>query len=206
MSSLNYISIEGLEGAGKSTATKTIEEFFSNRDVFHAREPGGTLFAEDLRKIVKDEEGVYSEDIDTTTEALLFFAARNQSLKNIVIPEIVNGKLVVSDRCFLTSLAYQGAQGANKELLKSLVEHSLSVKPDIIIYMDIDPKIGFERVDSRGERDRIEKKDLSFFESAREEYLKYAESNENVITIDASKDIESVKKEIKEKLSIYIND
>jgi dTMP kinase len=195
--SIKYIAIEGGEGAGKSTAIETIKKFFSEMEIFNTREPGGTKMAEDLRKIVKDEEGEYSdENVDLTTEILLFFASRNQSLNNEIKPQLDNNKLVISDRCFLSSVAYQGAGGANKELLASLSEHALSIKPDLIIYMDIDPVIGFTRVDSRGERDRIEQKNIEYFKDVRKEYLRYAENHSNVITIDASQSLENVQKQI----------
>jgi dTMP kinase len=194
---IQYIAIEGGEGAGKSTATKTIKKFFSGMEVFDTREPGGTDMAEDLRTMVKDPKGKYSgENVDLTTEILLFFAARNQSLNNKIKPQLDKNKLVISDRCFLSSIAYQGAGGANKELLASLSEHSLSIKPDLIIYMDIDPVIGFTRVDSRGERDRIEKKDIDYFKDVRKEYLDYASKHSNVVTIDASRSLENVQEQI----------
>lgn len=209
-----YIAIEGLEGAGKSTAMKAIIDFYKkdnvkNIDEFEemaltkVREPGGTVLAEILRGLVKGENPMQdpNEKIDAYTEGLLFFAARNQLLSNVVAPALENGKIVISDRCYLSSVAYQRER---PELIKMLSEQ-LEHKPELIIYMDIDPRIGMERARGRGALDRIEQRDISFFDEAREVYQTEAKNNKNIVTVDASQSIEDVYKAVTKVLTEYEN-
>lgn len=180
-----YIAIEGLDGAGKSTAAKAIVDFFKNEDIVNVREPGGTILAEKMRGLVKDEyEG---EEVHVDTEAYLFYGARNQLLTQVVIPSLESGKLVLSDRCNLSSEAYQG----ESELVPFLSKR-IAVKPELIIYLDISPKIGLERVRSREELDRIEKKGLGFYDEVRARYVAFAEEREEIEFVDAHGTIEEV--------------
>lgn len=200
-----YIAIEGLDGAGKSTASRAIRDFVRERFVKNdnkddmnkhfdeheaitfVREPGGTPLGEILRSIVKSEhEG---ETIDIRTETLLFFASRNQLLTNVVVPALEAGKIVISDRCYLSSVAYQ-----NNPLVEYLCENELVARPDLIIYMDITPEIGLERAKSREELDRIEQKGLDFFYKTRANYQAYADTHDYVVTVDAHESIEDVYK------------
>lgn len=181
---MNYIAIEGLDGAGKSTAMKAVRDFFSGREFEDVWEPGGTPLAELIRDLLKMDLG--EEKIDEVTEGYLFFAARNQLLINKVIPALEKGKLVLSDRCYLSSIAYQ-----DNDTVKRLSQE-LQVKPDFIIYLDIDPKVGLERAKGREELDRIEKKGLGFYNKSRANYVAYAEKHDYVEMVDAHGTIEEV--------------
>lgn len=179
-----YIAIEGLDGAGKSTAAKAIYDFFKDKEIKNVREPGGTPLAEQMRNLVKtDTEG---EEIDVETETFLFFGARNQLLTQVVKPFLDQGNIVVSDRCFLSSVAYQATE------LVELLSDRLKIKPELIIYVDITPEIGLERAKSREELDRIEKKGTEFFHQARANYLEMVEANDNIKMVDGHPSIEEV--------------
>lgn len=197
---INYISIIGSEGAGKSTAIETIVAFAKNKNITTnvVREPGGTPVAEKLRDIIKSND--YDEHIDTFTELLLFYASRNQSLNNQVKVSIDKDELAIGDRCYLCTRAYQGSTSEYNDLLDHLENHI--IKPDLVLYLDLDPVIGLQRVDARGERDRIEKKDLEYFQGVRREYQKLASTHKNIITIDASQSIEDVSKNITDILTL----
>jgi len=200
-----YVSIEGLDGAGKTTAIRAITDILlqQNLDVVciedlvsMVREPGGTPLAEALRDLVKKDHEY--ETVDAKTESLIFFAARNQLLTNVVIPEIKKNKIVISDRCYLSSIAYQTKE---KELVRYL-SNSLAIKPDLIIYLDIDPIVGLQRSRSRGEIDRIEKNHISFFEEARKIYLEEAANNDFIITVNAEQSIEQVYNDVQ---AVFLN-
>ncbi|GAL11665.1 thymidylate kinase [Vibrio astriarenae] len=208
MSQAKFIVIEGLEGAGKSTAINRVLAALSAygiQDIEQTREPGGTKLAEALRTLVKqDHEG---EELIDTTELLMMYAARVQLVENKIKPALARGAWVVGDRHDMSSQAYQGGgRGINAQTMASLRDISLGeFRPDLTIYMDIDPKIGLERARGRGELDRIEKMDISFFERTRERYLELAEGDKSVIVIDAAQTIEQVGADIESALQIWLS-
>lgn len=183
---MTYIAIEGLDGAGKSTAKKAFLDFYKDRDIEHVREPGGTVLAEKLRSLVKEEhEG---EEFLKDTETCMFFGARFQLLGNVVIPALKAGKTVISDRCYLSTVAYQGS-----ELVDTMVDF-LPVKPDLILYLDVEPLVGLERARSREELDRIEKQGVELFDKAREVYKEQVKKHDNIIMVDGNGTIEETYK------------
>jgi len=200
---MKYISCIGLEGAGKSTVIAVITKFLNDKgiDVIRVREPGGTPIAETLRDIVKSKD--HDEELDAISEALLIYAGRNQLINNRVVPALNAGKVVLTDRCYACGDAYQGSGGgASVRLLNILKEEAVAVKPDLHIYLDVPPAVGLARVDERGERDRFEENDLSFFEKAREGYLKFCNEN-NAIVVDATQSQEDVSNDVLRELSKY---
>ncbi|AQW59072.1 MULTISPECIES: dTMP kinase [Vibrio] len=207
MMKANFIVVEGLEGAGKSTAIKTVLDTLKAagiKDIVNTREPGGTPLAEKMRALVKEEhEG---EDLKDMTELLLLYAARVQLVENVIKPALANDQWVVGDRHDLSSQAYQGGgRQIDASLMKNLRDTTLGeFKPAFTLYMDIDPRVGLERARGRGELDRIEKMDISFFERTRERYLALANADDSIVVINAEQSIEEVAQDIKAALNEWL--
>ncbi|EGR0478940.1 dTMP kinase [Vibrio cholerae] len=203
-----FIVIEGLEGAGKSTAIQVVVETLQQNGIDHitrTREPGGTLLAEKLRALVKEEHP--GEELQDITELLLVYAARVQLVENVIKPALARGEWVVGDRHDMSSQAYQGGgRQIAPSTMQGLKQTALGdFKPDLTLYLDIDPKLGLERARGRGELDRIEKMDISFFERARERYLELANSDDSVVMIDAAQSIEQVTAHIRRALQDWLS-
>ncbi|EGR2286200.1 dTMP kinase [Vibrio parahaemolyticus] len=208
MMKANFIVVEGLEGAGKSTAIKTVLDTLKQagiENIVNTREPGGTPLAEKMRALVKEEhEG---EELKDMTELLLLYAARVQLVENVIKPALANGQWVVGDRHDLSSQAYQGGgRQIDASLMKNLRDTTLGdFKPAFTLYMDIDPCIGLDRARGRGELDRIEKMDISFFERTRERYLEIANADPSIVVINAEQSIEEVSRDIQDALNEWLS-
>ncbi|MFT6927196.1 MAG: dTMP kinase [Psychromonas sp.] len=196
-----FIVIEGLEGAGKSTAVSYISKWLSEQniasdDVVYTREPGGTALAEKMRDIVKME--VAGEKLDDKAELLLMYAARVQLVEHIIKPALAAGKVVVGDRHNYSSLAYQGGgRGIDLALIEVIKKVSLGdFKADFTLYLDIDPALGLTRARGRGELDRIERQAIDFFDRTRAVFLSLVAKDDNAVSIDASASPELVEKAI----------
>ena len=203
-----FIVIEGLEGAGKSSAIQVVVETLQQNGIdriTRTREPGGTVLAEKLRALVKEEHP--GEELQDITELLLVYAARVQLVENVIKPALARGEWVVGDRHDMSSQAYQGGgRQIAQSTMQSLKQTALGdFKPDLTLYLDIDPKLGLERARGRGELDRIEKMDISFFERARGRYLELAKSDDSVVMIDAAQSIEYVTADIRRVLQDWLS-
>ncbi len=200
-----FIVIEGLEGAGKSTAIALCQAYLEEHgiDFVNTREPGGTPVAESLREIVKSD---HDEKVAGETELLLMYAARAQLVTNVIRPALAHGRWVLGDRHDLSSQAYQGGgRGIEQDVLNTLSNLVLKgLKPDLTLYLDIDPEIGLARAGSRGELDRIEQEDLSFFHRTRARYLALAEQDPSIVIIQAGEAIENVHGAIKAALDTFL--
>lgn len=189
-----YIAIEGLDGSGNGTLLAKLRELFP--DAVYVREPGGTTTAEKIRNLILFND----EPLAPDTEAMLYMAARQELLTKVVRPALNRGKMVISDRCYYSSLAYQGATGyANMELVTSLV--NLTVRgvatPDITFYLDIPVEVSRQRVAAGGNLDTIEKRNDDFFNAARSFYLKCHRVTPNKFRlIDATQTPEAVYAEV----------
>jgi dTMP kinase len=208
MTEAKFIVIEGLEGAGKSTAVNAVLDVLAEHginDVVRTREPGGTVLAEKMRALVKEEhEG---EALQDTTELLLMYAARVQLVDNVIKPALKAGKWVLGDRHDMSSQAYQGGgREIDKETMTTLKRITLGdFQPDLTLYLDIDPTLGLERARGRGELDRIEKMDIGFFERTRTRYLELADADDSVLVVDAGQSIDAVAASIRTKLSNWLS-
>lgn len=202
-----FIVIEGLEGAGKSSAISVLLEELEAAGIEHienTREPGGTVLAEKMRALVKEEQ--VGEALQDRSELLLMYAARIQLVETVIKPALQKGAWVVGDRHDLSSQAYQGGgRQIDADIMSSLKQIALgSFRPDFTLYLDIEPRVGLERARGRGELDRIEKMDISFFERTRERYLNLASEDSSIVTIDASQEIDSVQTDIRQAVRAWL--
>ncbi|MFV9997412.1 MAG: dTMP kinase [Arsenophonus endosymbiont of Dermacentor nuttalli] len=202
-----YIVIEGLEGTGKTTAIKTVAETLAQMGITaidFTREPGGTPLAEKLRQLIK--HGIAEEKVTDKAELLMLYAARIQLIENVIKPALTRGRWVIGDRHDLSSQAYQGGgRGLEPKLMKVLRDTILDdFRPDLTLYLDIEPARGLKRARDRGELDRIEKESLDFFNRTRQRYLQLAAEDDTIITIDANQSLEEVQKTIRSVLSNWL--
>ncbi|WP_028669936.1 dTMP kinase [Saccharospirillum impatiens] len=189
-----FISIEGLEGAGKSTQRDVLAAWVTKHSgpPMVTREPGGTVMAEQIRSVLLAH---HDEPVDVWTELLLVFAARRQHLSTAIRPALTNGQWVVSDRFTDASYAYQGGgRGIPWEHIVDLESRVLEgFKPDLTLWLDCPAEVGLARARQRGELDRIETEDVDFFERCRTAYeRRCSEDPGRIIRLDATGTIASV--------------
>ncbi|MBW5813074.1 dTMP kinase [Yersinia kristensenii] len=202
-----FIVIEGLEGAGKTTARDTVVATLHAQginDIVFTREPGGTPLAEKLRDLIK--QGIDGEVLTDKAEVLMLYAARVQLVENVIKPALARGSWVVGDRHDLSSQAYQGGgRGIDINLMTSLRDTVLGAfRPDLTLYLDLPPVVGLARARARGELDRIEQESLAFFERTRARYLELAAADSSIKTIDASQPLEQVSESISRVLKQWL--
>ncbi|WP_421292257.1 dTMP kinase [Aeromonas veronii] len=202
-----FIVIEGLEGAGKSSAMRYVTDYLQRHGINRiecTREPGGTPLAERMRAIVKE---VHDERLTIEAELLLMYASRVQLVETRIKPALADGVWVVGDRHDLSSQAYQGGgRGIDAQLIGAIKQAVLgNFKPDLTLYLDIDPALGLQRARHRGELDRIELEQLSFFERTRTRYLELAAKDDSIVVIDAAQTPEQVKAAIERALDHYLS-
>ncbi|CNH18177.1 dTMP kinase [Yersinia pekkanenii] len=203
-----FIVIEGLEGAGKTTARDVVVATLRAQginDIVFTREPGGTPLAEKLRDLIK--QGIDGEVLTDKAEVLMLYAARVQLVENVIKPALAQGNWVVGDRHDLSSQAYQGGgRGIDSQLMTSLRDTVLGeFRPDLTLYLDLPPVVGLARARARGELDRIEQESLAFFERTRARYLALAAVDPNIKTIDASQSLAQVSASIRQVLSQWLS-
>ena len=193
-----FITIEGGEGAGKSTAQK----FLANKlismglSVTLTREPGGTPLAEELRQTLLNPHGEIPVEM---AELLLLFAARAQLIANVIKPALDRGEWVICDRFTDATYAYQGgARGMSLEVITQLEEMVQgALQPHQVIVLDLPPEAGVERARARGELDRVEREPMAFYERVRSGYLERVRTMPGRYTvIDASQDLQGVEEQL----------
>lgn len=192
-----FITLEGMDGAGKSTHIPSIIEMLKARghEVVSTREPGGTPLGERLRELLL-HEAMHAE-----TETLLMFAARREHIANVIAPALQRGAYVLSDRFTDATFAYQsGAKGvsANKvEILEQWVQEDL--QPDITLLFDVPVEVSIARLAGARSPDKFERESVDFFTRIRNAYLERASQNpQRFRVIDASKSLEEVAKAVKD--------
>lgn len=203
-----FITVEGIEGVGKSTNIDFLSGLIEKEGikVVRTREPGGTPMAERIRGLLL-EHG--EETLPDTAELLLFFAARSLHVANTIRPALEAGKWVVCDRFTDASRAYQGdGRGLDMERINTLagwVQEGL--EPDVTLLLDAPADIGMGRAARRGASDRLESEEISFYERVREGYLALARAEpERFAIIDASQSLADVKADIRAVLRRLLDD
>jgi len=190
-----FITVEGSEGAGKSTHLAVLVEHLQARgiEVVSTREPGGTPLAEAIRDLLLARR---EEPLDPLAELLLMFAGRAQHLAQVIRPALAAGRWVVCDRFTDASFAYQGAgreMGHDTVATLAKLVHG-DLNPDLTLYLDLPRDVGLARARSRGELDRFEVESDPFFDRVRQGYLDLAAAEpERIQTVDASGDLHSVR-------------
>lgn len=193
-----FISIEGGEGAGKSTNIAFVRKVLieAGCNVIVTREPGGTPFAEEIRELLLKPR---SEVVSETAELLLMFAARVQHCEQLIKPALARGQWVVCDRFTDATIAYQGAgRGISMDRIIALRSMLLAgFEPDMTLLLDVPVANGLQRVASRGAKDRFEVEDRDFFTRVRDCYLALAEAEpKRIRVIDANMPLKDVQSSI----------
>jgi len=198
------VSLEGGEGAGKSTVLAALRDYLqaAGERVVCTREPGGTPLAERIRALLLDTG---SEPPTAAAELLLMFAARAQHVEETIAPALATGAWVLSDRFTDASHAYQGtARGGDRELIRLLEERVVGVVPGLTLLLDVPVEVGLARARGRGGVDRIEAEDTAFFERVRNGYLERAAAEPaRFRVLDASRPAEDVAEAALAQLSAY---
>ncbi|RUM78986.1 MAG: dTMP kinase [Candidatus Thioglobus sp.] len=194
-----FITIDGVEGAGKSTQIEFICEYLKAKgvDVILTREPGGTDIGEKIRTLLLSNS---TGKMHADTELMLMFAARNEHIQNKIMPALKQGDWVLSDRFTDASYAYQGGgRGLDVSRIAQLEQWvSQDFTPDMTLLLDVPVEIGMSRVESRGKKDRIELEATDFFNRVRQAYIDRSEQfPERIKLIDSSQTVEHTKQQIK---------
>lgn len=208
MSQGRFITVEGIEGTGKSTNIEFITGLLKARGILvvTAREPGGTPMAERIRALLLEHGNEPMPDI---AELLLFFASRSLHLNNAIRPALADGKWVVCDRFTDATRAYQGSgRGLSRERIETLAEWvQEGLEPDLTILLDAPAELGVERAQARGEADRLDSQALAFYRRARDAYLALAADHpERFAVIDASKPLKAVQAQIRAEIDRLFDD
>ncbi len=191
------VTFEGGDGAGKSTLMKGLYKLLEERgeSVIQTRAPGGTLVGERIRSLLLEHKAPLSD----RCELFLFLADRAEHMKEVIVPALREGKIVLCDRFNDSTLAYQGvARGLDAKTVSSLCLFATDGKtPDLTFYLDIAPKLGIARtLHKTGEKDRIESESLDFHEKIRQAFLHIAQQDpKRVRVLDATQSPETLLKQ-----------
>lgn len=194
-----FITVEGIDGAGKSTHLEWLKAYFeaSHREVVLTREPGGTPLGEALRALLLESE----HRIEPEAEALLMFAARREHLERVILPALGAGRVVICDRFTDATFAYQGGgRGVSTERLEVLEDWvQRGLQPDLTLFFDVPVEVGRERLGRSRTPDRFEREQADFFERVRATYLERARRfPDRFRIVDSTSSISEVQKRLKQ--------
>jgi dTMP kinase len=193
-----FISFEGIEGCGKSTQIALLSEYLKKHSIAHTitREPGGTAVGEGIRKILLNSETIH---LTTASELLLFYSSRSQNIQEKIKPALDRGEIVICDRYYHASMAYQGyGRGIPLDFIQKLTTLVCDTfRPDMTLLLDIEPEVGLARARARNnaravDEGRFEAEDLEFYNKVRDGYLELASQDERIQLIYADRPIETV--------------
>jgi len=202
-----FITFEGPEGGGKTMQARRLAAYLESRsqEVVLTREPGGTGIGDQIRKVLTLLDNT---EMDAHTEFLLFSASRAQLVNELIRPELGNEKIVICDRFFDSSLAYQGyGQGLDLETLRRVTDFATGgLQPDLTLLLDLDVEHGLRRRESGGNWNRLDAYDLEFHKRVRAGYLKLAgQEPDRWVVIDASLETEAVELAIRQAVDAFLN-
>ena len=188
-----FISFEGIEGSGKSTQSKKLYQFLLNKNIntIFTREPGGAKSSERIREILISED---IEKLEAKSELFLNFAARLEHVEKIIKPALKENKIVISDRFFDSTYAYQGsAFGLDFDLIDKVRQIAINdFVPDITFLIDVPVEVAFARILNRESNNRYEKLGFDFHQKVRHGFLKLAGENKRIVVIDGTKNEEEI--------------
>ncbi len=192
-----FITFEGIEGCGKSTQARMLKEFLikSGKHVFLTREPGGPKIAEEIRKMLLS---VNNKEMLPETEVLLYMASRSQHTGEWIIPELEKGKIVISDRYYDSTFAYQGvARKIDGKLIDTIRRYAtFGLVPDITFLVDLPEDIGLSRILSK-DADRLEQESMAFHKKVRNGFLELANKEpERFVVLDGNKSIKEIHNDV----------
>ena len=195
-----FISVEGIEGCGKSTLVNGLGQYLKERKIDYVltKETGSTSIGKILRTILLDKK----QQISPLTELLLMFSDRLDHLDKVIKPSLEEGKIVITDRYIDSTYAYQGAgRGISKNIIDDLVSQTEITIPDRTILLDLDPKVGLKRASSRNELDRFESENLEFHRRLRKSFLDAADANPHrFLTVNAEQEPDDILQSVISKL------
>jgi dTMP kinase len=201
-----FISLEGIEGTGKSTQAKLLSDYLKDKgfDVVLTEEPGGTQIGLSIRELLLSVE---HKGMTAVTELLLYNASRSQHIREIILPAIGRGAIVITDRFTDSTIAYQGfGRGIDPSLIDSIdLIATGRLRPDITILLDLDAEVGLKRNKGINKTDRLELEDLEFHQRVRNGYHNLAEKEpERIKLIDASAGIQEIHDRISSIITNFI--
>src|SRR3989344_4131778 len=193
------IAFEGGEGSGKGTQIHLLQKYLKKRgfDVISIVEPGGTSAGKAIRDILLHRSDL---NLNGITEAFLFSASRAQQIREITQPALEEGQIVISDRSFYSTYAYQGyARGLDMKNLRELTKIAVgNIRPDAVILLDLPPEIGIARKNDQNEINRLDKEEMDFHKKVRKGFLELSANDPKLWkVIDATKSIAEIHEEIK---------
>src|ERR1700739_3480969 len=197
-----FVSFEGIEGCGKTTQIALLSEYLKKRSIPHTitREPGGTAVGEGIRKILLNSETIH---LTPASELLLFYASARQNNQEKIKPALERGEMVICDRYYHASMAYQGyGRGIPHDFIQKLTDLVCAdFRPDVTFLLDLEPEVGLARARARNHgrpenEGRFEAEDLEFYNKVRDGYLELASEDERIQLIYADRPPETVHRPI----------
>mgnify|MGYP005831315333 CR=1 FL=1 len=200
-----FITLEGIEGSGKSTNLEVIKNLLDNNNINYivTREPGGGPLGPHLRELLLNKDN----SISPSVEMLLMMADRKDHVDNLIEPNLTKGTWVISDRYLDSTIAYQGGgRQLNLNLITALSEELKLPTPDLTLLFDLSVDLALERAKKRSELDRFEREPKEFHSRIRHSYLEQASINNRIKIIDSSKDIKSVSMQVENYILQFLNE